>query len=140
MRYFDKIIIHCSATIEGRDIKADTIRRWHMRDNKWTDIGYHYIIDIDGTIEQGRPLEQIGAHCKGYNENSVAICYVGGLDTSRKPKDTRTPAQKKTLAHLIWRLTWLAMKEGFGIPEVFGHKDLNKWKECPCFDAHKEYN
>lgn len=139
MRYFDDIIIHCSATIAGKDIKADTIRKWHMNDNGWDDCGYHYIIDLDGTIEEGRPLDIEGNHCHGHNKNSVGVCYIGGLDARRKPKDTRTPAQKKALARLIWQLTLKALNAGFGIPAVHGHRDYAN-KACPCFDAYKEYN
>ena len=139
MRFFNDIIIHCSATCEDKDIKASDIRRWHKQDG-FEDIGYHYVIDLDGTVEVGRPQDQIGAHCKGHNKDSIGICYIGGLDKFGLPKDTRTPAQKQALARLIWRLTLTALKEGFGLVEVHGHHDYCKWKQCPCFDAHAEYN
>lgn len=139
MRYYNDIIVHCSATREGKDIKAADIRRWHLHEG-YTDIGYHYVIDLDGTIEPGRPLDEIGAHCKGHNKDSVGICYVGGVDRTGRNADTRTPAQKRALACLIWRLTTQAINAGFGLPAVHGHHDYCSWKDCPCFDANKEYN
>ena len=140
MRYFNDIIIHCSATRALPNITADTIRRWHVQGNGWDDIGYHYVVLVDGTIQQGRPIDQEGAHCRGHNKDSIGICYVGGLDGFGLPTDTRTKAQKKALARLIWRLTLQAMNAGFGIPAVHGHRDYNPRKDCPCFDAHGEYN
>lgn len=139
MRYYNDIIVHCSATREGKNIKAADIRRWHLHEG-YTDIGYHYVIDLDGTIEPGRPLDEIGAHCKGHNKDSIGICYVGGINKAGFNADTRTPAQKRALARLIWRLTTQALNAGFGLPAVHGHHDYCPYKDCPCFDAHKEYN
>ncbi len=139
MRYYNDIIVHCSSTREGKDIKAADIRRWHLHEG-YTDIGYHYVIDLDGTIEPGRPLDEIGAHCHGHNKESVGICYVGGINKAGYSADTRTPAQKRALARLIWRLTTQALNAGFELPAVHGHHDYCSWKDCPCFDAHKEYN
>jgi N-acetylmuramoyl-L-alanine amidase len=79
MRPINKIIIHCSATPEGRDVKIDTIRQWHI-DKGWADIGYHYVIELDGQIQAGRPVELLGAHCLGQNKFSIGVCYVGGMD------------------------------------------------------------
>ena len=110
MNNIDSIIIHCSATRAGQAFKAKDIDRMH-RDRNFSMIGYHYIIDLDGTIEEGRPLSMEGAHCntKGtsgisYNKHSVGICYVGGLDANGNPADTRTPAQKIALIELVSRL------------------------------------
>lgn len=139
MRYFDTIIIHCTATMAGVDFSVRDVTEWHKAQG-WRDCGYHYIIRIDGTIQKGRPLDEEGAHCRGHNKDSVGVCYVGGLDKNGRPADTRTPAQKRALARLIWKLTVQAMNAGFGIPQVFGHRDFNKFKDCPCFDARREYN
>lgn len=139
MRYFNDIIIHCSATCYDRDFHAADIRRWHLQ-RGYDDIGYHYVIDLDGTVEIGRPLDVVGAHCKGHNRDSVAICYVGGLNRFGIPADTRTKEQKKALARLIWKLSIMAINEGFGLVSVHGHHDYNLSKACPCFDAAKEYN
>lgn len=131
MRTIDKIIVHCSATKEGVNFTARDIDRWH-RNQGWSCIGYHYVVDIDGTLERGRPIEKVGAHCKNHNKTSIGVCYIGGLDKSGKPTDTRTPAQKKTLRELLENLV-----SRFNCP-IYGHRDFAR-KECPCFDAHKEY-
>ena len=95
MRDLNRIILHCSATREGKDFSVDTIRGWHVNGNGWSDIGYHWVIRIDGSIEVGRPLEKSGAHTKGHNKDSVGVCYIGGCDGGGKPKDTMNPEQEK---------------------------------------------
>ena len=132
MRQIKEIIVHCADTPEGRDDKAADIKRWHKAQG-WSDIGYHYVIDIDGTIEPGRPLETAGAHCTGHNANSIGICYIGGCDKDMKPKDTRTDEQK---ASLLLLLKYLVAK--YPGAKIYGHKDFAQ-KACPSFDAKKEY-
>ncbi len=132
MRNINKIIIHCADTPEGRDDRAADIKRWHLA-RGFNDIGYHYVIDLDGTIEPGRPIETAGAHCTGHNENSIGICYIGGADKERKPKDTRTDAQK---ASLLLLLKYLRAK--YPEAKIYGHRDFAN-KACPCFDAREEY-
>lgn len=132
MRKITEIIIHCADTPEGRDDKAADIERWH-RQRGLDRIGYHYVIDLDGTIEPGRDLECVGAHCKGHNTQSVGICYIGGADVSMKPKDTRTPEQK---ASLLLLLKFLRAK--YPDAEIYGHRDFAN-KSCPSFDAKTEY-
>ncbi|MGN1307100.1 MAG: N-acetylmuramoyl-L-alanine amidase [Faecousia sp.] len=133
MRKISEIIVHCSATAEFRDFGAADIDRWH-RAQGWDGIGYHYVVKLDGTVQEGRPLERMGAHCKGHNANSIGICYIGGLTADGKePKDTRTAAQKAALISLIRRL-----KSNFTGAKVFGHRDFAR-KACPCFDAREEY-
>ena len=92
----DSIVIHCSATREGQDVRASDIDRWH-KERGFSMIGYNLVIDLDGTVENGRPLSMAGAHCadkglsgKSYNLHSIGICYVGGLDKNGNPKDTGT--------------------------------------------------
>lgn len=150
----DAIVIHCSATREGVDIKASDIDKWH-KERGWSMIGYNYVIDLDGTIEVGRPLSMSGAHCsdkgfskKSYNLHSIGICYVGGLDKNGHSKDTRTEAQKLALHKLVWEL----FDKYPNIVEVIGHRDAspdkngdgkitpNEWiKTCPCFDVKAEF-
>jgi len=133
MRKIDKIIIHCAATPEGRDIKTETIRSWHMKGRGWSDIGYHFVIELDGSIRNGRPVERIGAHVKGYNSTSIGICYVGGLDKSNNAKDTRTEAQKNSLIELIDSL-----RAVYKDATIHGHNEFSA-KACPSFDVQSEY-
>ena len=85
-----QVILHCSATPEGKDVTVDTIREWHLA-RGFNDIGYHFVIYRDGSIHQGRNIDTVGAHCTNQNSNSVGVCYIGGLDKSAKnSKDTRT--------------------------------------------------
>lgn len=126
MRKITEIIIHCSATVEGKDFTARDIDRWH-RQRGFQMIGYNYIIRIDGTIEIGRPMEMVGAHCVGHNRNSIGICYIGGLSSDGKPKDTRTKEQKESLRALIEQL-----REEFPEVTLHGHNEFAN-KACPCF-------
>jgi len=137
MREINEIIIHCSATREGQDVSVDTIRRWHVIDNGWSDIGYHYVISLDGSIHKGRPNNVQGAHTKGSNKYSIGICYVGGCDKDMNPKDTRTEAQKESLEILLQGLICGYEKLGF-ITTIHGHNEFSS-KACPSFDVQEEY-
>ena len=102
MRSIKEIIIHCSATREGQEIPVETIKKWHTEGRGWTDIGYHFYIELDGTIKKGRDIDKTGAHCKGHNRNSIGLCYCGGVEADGKtPKDTRTEVQKESLLHVL---------------------------------------
>lgn len=129
----DAIIIHCSATKEGIDYHLADIDKWH-REKGWKCCGYNYVIDLDGQVEIGRPITMDGAHCVGYNNHSIGICYIGGLDKSGRAKDTRTDAQKASLATLVYRFI-----EKYPIVEVLGHRDTGAKKDCPCFDVRPEF-
>lgn len=138
MRRIDEILIHCSATPEGRTVTAEDIRRWHTapkpKGNGWRDIGYHFVILLDGTIQQGRPIELAGAHCTNHNRFSIGVCYIGGLSKNGKtPKDTRTEAQNAALKQLVQQLQQL-----YHIPleNIHGHKHYAN-KACPCFDVEQ---
>tara|TARA_R100000935_G_scaffold58266_1_gene94611 strand:- start:4400 stop:4813 length:414 start_codon:yes stop_codon:yes gene_type:complete len=134
MRKIDKIIIHCSATPVGKDFSAATIREWHVKGNKWDDIGYHYIVRMDGSLEYGRPIEIPGAHCRGHNKSSIGICYIGGMDRNMDEwEDTRTKKQSESLLSLLKVLKLL-----HGDAVIYGHNDFSK-KNCPSFNAKKEY-
>jgi N-acetylmuramoyl-L-alanine amidase len=133
MRVINEIILHCSATPEGKDIKTETIRQWHINDNKWKDIGYHYVIELNGNIVEGRNIEIAGAHTKGRNANSIGICYIGGCDKNMKAKDTRTEAQKQALNQLLSELRIM-----YPNTMVRGHREFSN-KDCPSFDVQKEY-
>lgn len=127
------IIVHCSATPEGRDVKAEEVRRWHVEENGWSDIGYHWIIELDGELEKGRAESRSGAHAKGWNGKSVGVCYIGGTDSNGNAKDTRTDGQKITLGCLLQDLRGRYPKA-----KIIGHRDISS-KECPSFDAKTEY-
>ena len=134
MRKINKLIVHCSATPEGRDVKTETIKDWHVNGNHWKDTGYHYVIERDGSIHKGRDENVIGAHCSGQNANSIGICYVGGVAKDGKtPKDTRTDAQKQSLLELLKEL-----KAKYPNAAIHGHREFAA-KACPSFDAKYEY-
>ena len=133
MRDINKIIIHCSATREGQAFSVDTIRGWHLA-RGWSDVGYHYVVHLDGSISYGRDVGKRGAHTKGFNTGSIGVCYVGGVEADGKtPKDTRTPEQKESLLDLIKTLKKLNTNA-----VVHGHRDFAA-KACPSFDATTEY-
>lgn len=133
MRIIDKIIIHCSATPEGRYTTVEEIRQWHLQ-RGWKDIGYHYVIYLDGTIHKGRPESVVGAHCSGYNKNSIGICYIGGVAKDGKtPKDTRTEGQKRALIEILKRL-----KRTYPNATLHGHNEFAN-KACPSFNVKEEY-
>lgn len=135
MRKITKIIIHCAATPEGKDYTVEQIRNWHVKGRGWKDIGYHYVIYRDGSVHNGRPVEQIGAHTSGQNANSIGICYIGGItnDGKKTPKDTRTPAQKLALVQLIKKL-----KELYGgTITIHGHNEFAN-KACPSFKVKED--
>lgn len=133
MRNINKIIVHCTATPEGREVSVNDLHRWHVEENGWSDIGYHWYVDLNGTLHECRPEYRSGAHAKGYNKNSVGICYAGGCDSEMNPKDTRTDAQKETLRCIIEDL-----KGRYPQAEIIGHRDVSS-KSCPSFDAKTEY-
>jgi len=132
-RSITEIIMHCTATPEGREVSIDEIRKWH-RQRGFADIGYHYVVHLDGSIEEGRDVDLVGAHCTGHNTHSIGVCYVGGMDkANRNPKDTRTIPQKSALLALL-----LDLKGYYPYAGIYGHNDFAN-KACPCFNARSEY-
>lgn len=133
MRKINKIIVHCSASPEGRNDTIEDIDRWH-RAQGFTEVGYHYVVHLDGAIVEGRPITKAGAHCSGHNANSIGVCYIGGLTKDCKGyKDTRTEAQKKALFFLLSDL-----KAKYPSAVIHGHSDFTN-KNCPGFNAKSEY-
>ena len=132
-RTINEIIVHCTATPEGRIETVQSIRNMHKAKG-WSDIGYHYLIGLNGECWEGRNVNLIGAHCEGHNSNSIGVCYVGGVDKKMQAKDTRTEKQKDALVALLKDLRKLYPKA-----KIYGHHDFNKGKSCPCFDAKNEY-
>lgn len=133
-RTINRIIVHCTATPEGRVETVESVRRMHKAKG-WADIGYHYLIGLNGERWNGRNVNLVGAHCEGYNANSIGVCYVGGCDKNMKAKDTRTDKQKAALIALLKDLRKLYPKA-----KIVSHRDLDrKGKACPSFDATNEY-
>lgn len=152
-RKINEIIIHCTATAEGKDFTVGQIRRWHTTPvaqggRGFSDIGYHYVVYRDGSVHTGRNINVIGAHCKGHNSHSIGIVYVGGCAADGKTaKDTRTNAQKAAL-----EITLRKLRTHYPSAKIIGHRDTspdldgdglvepNEWiKLCPSFDATAEY-
>lgn len=128
----DFIAVHCSATSEKQNFGAADINKWH-RAKGWACIGYHYVIKRDGTIEEGRKESQVGAHVQNWNEVSLGICMIGGVDADdvNKAEDNFTPEQYASLKELLER-----MKEKYPKAKIQGHRDFPKVaKACPCFDV-----
>lgn len=124
------LTIHCAATPEGRDVKADTVSNWDRA--KFGQVSYHHVIELDGTVRHTLPDTLLGAHVGGHNTGNVGVCYVGGMDKRMaRPKDTRTDAQKVSLRQIVaeYRAKY---------PElvVRGHRDWPGVKKaCPSFDV-----
>ena len=132
-RSINEIIVHCTATPDGRPVTIREITQWHKK-RGFSTIGYHYVVMLDGTVCNGRNVDTVGAHCTNHNSHSIGVCYVGGLDkVTKQPKDTRTPAQKYALTTLLKKLKALYPKA-----KIYGHRDFAN-KACPCFDAKSEY-
>jgi len=142
----DAIVIHCTATPEGKPFNAKDIDKMH-RQRGFNGIGYHFVVLLDGTVEAGRPHDTVGAHVAGHNSTTIGVSYVGGVDATGKAKDTRTDAQKAALVQLLKRL-----KANYPKAAIKGHRDYSedknkngridpfeRIKECPCFDAIPEY-
>ena len=138
-RHIREIIVHCTATPEGKDFTVDDIRRWHTTPvskggRGWKDIGYHYVVYRDGSVHNGRNVNIIGAHCTNHNSYSIGVCYIGGCATDgTTPKDTRTAAQRMSLVTLLKDLRRL-----YPQAKIYGHRNFAS-KACPSFDAKAEY-
>lgn len=130
-RKIEIAIVHASATPPEMDIGVKDIRVWHVEERGWSDIGYHFVIRRNGVVEIGRPLYLQGAHCRGYNRESVGICLVGGLDSNKNSINNFTREQELSLSSMI---------KFFSKDVVFGHNDFNKDKDCPCFNVEEWIN
>jgi len=142
VRHLNEIFVHCTATrpewMKGSETlnKVEEIKRWHL-DRGWSDIGYHYLIDRDGTIADGRPIERAGAHVKGYNKHSVGISLFGGYGGNEDDKfeDHFTVEQDHALRYLISELE----SEYPSIKKIRGHNEVAA-KACPCFQVMNWFN
>jgi len=136
VRKICRIILHCSATRENLPFSLEQLRQTHLEQGLGK-IGYHFYVTRDGGVHSCLPLSEAGVHTKGFNRNSIGICYEGGLDSKGNPADTRTQWQKSSLFDLVF-----ALKQTFPEAEVAGHSQLNgkMGRKCPCFDVKKEWN
>lgn len=118
-----EIVIHCAATPNGdARFGIDDIRKWHVEENGWDDVGYHRVIHVDGSVHQGRPMAAVGAHCRGHNDNSIGICMMGA--------DRFTEAQWRALRDEVIKAT-----EGLARRlSVYGHREFSD-KLCPGFEV-----
>lgn len=161
MRTIDAIVIHCAYTPPDMDVGVEEITRWHtdpedqddgsvlyygeqypsrdelpeeVRDrhgNGWSDCGYHWVITRDGRREEGRPVDQPGAHVAGHNDTTVGICLVGGKPEQGSGADCNfTAAQWRELERTV-----KMFHQQTGSLPVYGHRDYDKRRSCPCFDA-----
>jgi len=115
------IVIHCSATPNGRETSAEDIHRWHL-EKGWDGIGYHSVIKLNGEVEAGRPHYWMGSHARSNNLGALGICLIGN--------DEFTPAQMRSLEGLV-----LALHAQYPESEIVGHYELNPHKTCPNFDV-----
>lgn len=131
----DTIFVHCSATrpewMAGHSLaaKVEEIRRWHVRDRGWRDIGYHWIIDRNGQMAPGRAETQVGAHVSGHNTGSLGICLIGGHGSNADDEFGKnfTPEQDRALRQLI-----ADIKSRTPIKAIRGHNEVAA-KACPGF-------
>lgn len=126
----EAIFVHCSATKPSQDIGVETIRMWHKQQG-WLDVGYHFIIKRDGTVEEGRPVDVIGSHVKDWNYKSVGVCLVGGINDKGNFEANFTPAQMHSLD-----VTLKSLKGKYPQAEIKAHHDVAP-KACPSFDLQR---
>ena len=128
------IILHCSATTSRADIDVETIRKWHTSEPRnWSDVGYHFVIKTDGTIQNGRPLSRAGAHARKHNHN-IGVCYVGGVNDDGKPEDNMTEKQEAAFIQLVSYLRLILGKPY----EIAGHNEFSN-KACPSFNVKTKF-
>ena len=133
MREINLIVIHCSATRCDRDYPFRDLDNDH-RSRGWNGCGYHYYVTKDGRVHVGRREDQVGAHAEKFNAHSIGVCYEGGLTPEGKSDDTRTEAQKRSMATLIRDL-----QRRYPKARILGHRDLpGVRKDCPCFDVRQD--
>lgn len=129
VRTINQIVVHYTATPENRHVTVQQIDQWH-RARGWKKIGYHYVIYLDGSVNEGRKESEIGAHVKNHNRNSIGVCFVGGLKEGQKGgSNTMNAAQESALIKLLKDLT-----KRYSGAVVLGHKDLQA-TQCPAFDV-----
>lgn len=129
MRDIKYIVIHCTATPQNTTVGS--IQRYWQNSLGWSNPGYHYIFDQFGEMTQLQDESKPTNGVRGYNQNSIHISYIGG-----KYRDDRTILQKAMMLDLI-----KGLRAKYPDAIIQGHRDFpNVAKDCPQFDAKKEYN
>jgi len=126
----DFICIHCADSKKSMDVDVETLRRWHVEENGWSDIGYHYFIKFNGSLHKCRDTKYQGAHCKAINQNSIAVCLEGGFNG----EDNFTVPQLNQLKSLI-----NSLKIQYPNAALVGHNHFDE-KSCPSFDVVAWYD
>lgn len=124
MRKIDSIVIHCSDSDVPSHDNIETVRKWHVEERGWSDVGYHYFIRKNGDVHTGRPEHIAGAHVAGHNSRSIGVCLSG--------RHRFDGVQFESLRQLVKLL-----QEKYNIPDenIYGHRDLFNGKTCPNFDV-----
>lgn len=133
MRNIQYIAIHCTST--RQDAKVEAIQNYWRNTFKWKSPGYHILIEADGTRNYLQSFDKPANGVKGFNSVSIHISYIGGVDAKGKAIDNRTEKQKASILIAIKE----AMEYAKTKPIIQGHRDFGSNKDCPCFDAKKEY-
>ena len=127
----ESIVIHCSATKPTMDIGLNEIRKWHVKDNGWRDVGYHYIVRRNGEVELGRNIKDTAAHAAGYNHKSIGIAMVGGMAEDDSTENNFTDKQWMALLDLVkTQLT------NYPDAKIIGHNEISE-KDCPAFNVQQ---
>lgn len=125
-RKVEKIFVHCSDSDVKSHDNLETIRKWHVEQNGWSDIGYNYFITKDGIVHEARPVENVPAAQKNHNRGSIAICLSGRNEFSKKQFESLRRFCREILKHYDKPLP------------IFGHKDVDPKKSCPNFDVKEK--
>ena len=133
MRNIKYIAVHCTATAQSATV--ENIQNYWREHLGWTMPGYHFIIKADGALVNLLPIDNVSNGVKGFNSETINVCYIGGIDRKGTPKDTRTAQQKETLLNVL-----KVLKKKFPTAIIQGHRDFpNVKKACPSFNAKNEY-
>ncbi len=120
-----RIIVHHSAS--PIETTLGDIRKWHVEENGWEDVGYHYVVGQLGMIQPARSTSYMGAHAKGSNFDSIGVCLVGN-NTEERNRWTR---EQVWALQRLWesaRIIWPGI-------EIYGHRDVSSGTECPGVDV-----
>jgi N-acetylmuramoyl-L-alanine amidase len=126
-----RIMLHCTAN--SGDVSFEQLYALHVGKNGWSDVGYHFLIRTDGTIQACRDISKVGAGCSGQNHDTIHIAYAGGILSDGSSIDNRTPQQ---IESMVWLIRHLATQyDDLDDPQdIVGHNQFAA-KDCPCFNV-----